>query len=236
MDSTGKLIVIATPLGNLGDIPPRAIETLPAVDLILAEDTRVFQKLATRFEIRTPVKSYHDHNERGLAPRIAEEIAGGKRVALVSDAGTPAISDPGYRIVLECRTRALPVEGVPGPCAAILALSISGFETDRFLFEGFLPMKPGKRGKRLRAILDAGITTVLYESTHRIHKLLKEIADIEPSRELFIARELTKLHEEHITGSASELAAKLADRGLKGEIVLIVRKGSEEDSKELSQE
>ena len=219
------LYVVATPIGNLGDLAPRALDILRSVSFVLAEDTRVFSKLAASFGFSASCRSFHEHNEQRLVPEIVRALQTGQSAALTTDAGTPLISDPGYRLVNACRAAELPVSTVPGPCAAIAALSISGFETDRFVFSGFLPQRDGKRYRALQTILESGDTTVVYESPHRIAKTLAAIADIEPSRQIFLARELTKLHEETLSGTAAQLRQLVDSRaGLKGEIVLVIRK------------
>ncbi|MCB0345358.1 MAG: 16S rRNA (cytidine(1402)-2'-O)-methyltransferase [Bdellovibrionales bacterium] len=222
--SSGTLYVVATPIGNLDDFSSRALSVLRSVDIILAEDTRNFGRLAKRFEISTKALSYHDHNESSRAQDILAQLAQGKSAALVSDAGTPTLSDPGYRIVKACREADVSVIPIPGPSAAIAALSVSGFETDRFSFFGFLPQKPGKREKTVREALASECCVILYESVHKICKTLGLIASIEPQRDLFLAREMTKIHEEYLSGTAKELAGELESRSsVKGEFVLIIR-------------
>lgn len=221
--SSGTLHVVATPIGNLGDIAPRAIELLKSVDLILAEDTRTFSVLATRFGILTPKLSYHDHNERTRSVEVVERLAGGESIALVSDAGTPCVADPGYRLISLCRERGISVSGVPGPSAALFALSLSGLPCHRFIFEGFLPQRSGRRGTMLREIVEREITTICFESPHRILKTLEQLAEFAPNCRVFMARELTKLHEELLSATASELLAQLRSRpSIKGEIVLVL--------------
>ncbi|MCB0324714.1 MAG: 16S rRNA (cytidine(1402)-2'-O)-methyltransferase [Bdellovibrionales bacterium] len=219
----GVLYVVATPLGNLEDFSPRAVRVLREVDLVLAEDTRTFGKLAQRFGIQSKVWSYHEQNERVQAEKVAQCIADGQSVALTSDAGTPTISDPGFRLVAACRAQGLPVVTVPGPCALIAALSISGLPTDRFRFEGFLPVKEGKRREALAQALEETCPTIFYESPHRIVKTLSAIAEMAHDREVFVARELTKLHEEALKATAGALAEDYRNRSsIKGEFVLII--------------
>lgn len=218
------LYVVATPIGNLGDLSARAIETLRKVELILAEDTRHFSKLAAHCGLITKVESFHEHNENRNSERVIERLVSGAEIALVSDAGTPLISDPGYRLIRLARERNIPVSPIPGPCAAIAALSVSGFEIERFQFDGFAPQKSGRRTTYLMEVLSRDIATVFYESPYRIAKTVAEIASIEPERQLFLARELTKIHEECLQLSAAELSANLNARAqVKGEIVLVVR-------------
>lgn len=223
-NSGGTLLVVSTPIGNLEDMSQRAITVLQTVDLVLAEDTRSFGRLAKRFNVGTRTASYHEHNEAQRTAEALELLRGGSKVALVSEAGTPTVSDPGYRIVRACRESGINVVPVPGPSAAVAALSVSGFETDRFTFFGFLPIKAGKREAAVREALASNCCVVLYVSPHKIVKTLGLIAKLEADRELFLAREMTKMHEEYLSGTAAELAADFAERSsIKGEIVLIVR-------------
>ena len=220
----GALYVLATPIGNLGDLAPRAVEILRASDLILAEDTRAFARISQCFHITRPVLSYFDHNEQKRAAEVLKRLQGGEMVALTSNAGTPCISDPGYRLVHACRSAGIPVKTVPGPCAALAALSISGFETDCFFFAGFLPVKAGKRKAVLEEALERECASIFYESPHRAAKTLAELAVLSPDRDIFLARELTKIYEETLLGTAQELKDNVAARSsIKGELVLIVR-------------
>lgn len=228
-NTPGTLFIVATPIGNLGDLSPRAVATLRDVALILCEDTRHFSKLAAHYDIHTKVQSYHDHNEREIAERIVKQIEGGTTVALVSDAGTPLISDPGYRLVSLARTKGVAVKVIPGACAAIAALSICGFEIERFVFQGFVPQKPGKRQKLLREMLASELAQVFYESPYRIAKTFADLVELEPDREVFVARELTKLHEESFFGTAADYLAFLQSKdAIKGEFVVVLR-GNRED-------
>jgi len=223
-DNTGTLYVVATPIGNLGDMTFRAIETLRQVDCVLAEDTRTFRKLAQHFSIETDCLSYHDHNERSRATQLLKDLRLGKSFALVSDAGTPTISDPGYQLVKTCRENGIKVVSVPGACSAIAALSTTGFEIHAFLFLGFLPIKPGKRRQTLTEALTEGRTFVLLESPHRLEKTLELLEELAPERELAVCRELTKLHEESVVGTPADLRADLKKRNaFRGEIVLVIR-------------
>lgn len=217
-----KLILVPTPIGNLGDITLRALETLKESDLVLAEDTRVSRKLFQHYEIQTNLRSYHQHNEHKIAEEIVGLIQGGANIAMVSDAGTPGISDPGFLLVRLCKEQGLEVECLPGATAFVPALVNSGFPCDRFYFEGFLPQKKGRKGKLERA-LGVDRTVVLYESTHRILKLLKEIDALYPERMVSVSRELTKKFEENVQGTASELLTYFEKNSIKGEFVVVIK-------------
>jgi 16S rRNA (cytidine1402-2'-O)-methyltransferase len=219
----GKLYLVPTPIGNLGDMTIRAIEVLKEADLILAEDTRTTGKLLSHYQVGTPQKSYHIHNEHKILDLVIKEIAQGRQIALVSDAGTPGISDPGFLLVREALAQNIDVEALPGPTALVPALLKSGFPTDRFCFEGFLPHKKGRK-TRLEKLADEERTIVLYESPHRILKLFEQLADhLDPERRVSISRELTKLHEETLTGTIKEVHETLANRStVKGEIVVVI--------------
>lgn len=220
--SAGTLYVVATPIGNLADLSERALKTLRSVDAILAEDTRVFGVLAKRFDIRTARESYFEHNERQKLATVIERLETGKSFAIVTDAGTPTVSDPGFRLVRACRERRLPVVPIPGPSAAMAALSVSGLPTDRFFFEGFLPQKPGKRRTRLEELLALETTVICFESPHRIVAAIGDLAAQQPECEVFLGRELTKIYEEGLYGKASELLDALKQRpSFKGEIVFL---------------
>lgn len=223
-NSTGSLYVVSTPIGNLEDLSARAIGTLRYVDLVLAEDTRTFGILKKRFDIDTRAVSYHDHNEQARTPQIIEDLKNGKNIALVSEAGTPCIADPGYRVVRACRENNISVIPIPGASAILSALAVSGFEINRFMFEGFLPQKSGKRKRVLTQALDSKITTVFYESPFRILATLNEIASIAPHRHVFVAKELTKIYEQCMLGTASDVHIELSKQSkIKGEFVLIIR-------------
>jgi 16S rRNA (cytidine1402-2'-O)-methyltransferase len=217
--------VVATPIGNLGDMSHRAVEVLRGVALIAAEDTRHSQRLLQHFAIDTPCVAYHDHSDQRAVERICARLASGDSVALVSDAGTPLISDPGYRLVREVQARGFRVVPVPGPCAGVAALSVAGLPTDRFLFEGFLPAKAQARARRLAELARARATTVFYEAPHRLLDTLNDLVEIfGPEREALLARELTKTFETLRRAPLADLLALVrADTNQrKGEIVLVV--------------
>jgi 16S rRNA (cytidine1402-2'-O)-methyltransferase len=219
----GTLYVIATPLGNLEDITLRALRILKEVALIACEDTRRTGMLLRSHGIDTATTSYFEHNERWKGARILEEVRGGRDVALVSDAGTPGISDPGYRLVRDARAEGLPVVPVPGPSAAVAALSVSGLPTDRFRFIGFLPHKAAARLRELSGLAGAAETLVFYESPQRVVPSLEDMIEALGDREAFLFREATKVHEEYARGRLSELRDRLGARdSVKGEIVLVV--------------
>ncbi len=218
------LYVVATPIGNMEDITLRAIRVLREVHLIAAEDTRWTRKLLSHYHITTPTTSYHEHNEKKKAPYIIERLKEGMDVALVTDAGTPGISDPGYRLVRLAIENHIPVTAVPGPSAIITALSVSGLPTDSFLFAGFLPHRRGARRRRLEELKTKGaLTCILYESARRLKATVEDIAEILGDTELVVARELTKLHEELIRGKTSDVLRILKESQPRGEITLVVR-------------
>jgi 16S rRNA (cytidine1402-2'-O)-methyltransferase len=219
----GHLYVVATPIGNLADLTERARAILAGVDLIASEDTRTTGAMLTRLGIHKELVAYHEHNETEAAVRLADQIAGGRSIAVVSDAGTPGLSDPGFRVVRECRRRGLPVVPVPGACAAIAVLSASGLPTNGFLYVGFLPPKSAARITFFEKHRDFDYTLVLYESCHRIDKAIDEIvATLGPARMVCVAKEVTKLHETFFVGPAAEVQARLAKASLKGEFVLLI--------------
>jgi 16S rRNA (cytidine1402-2'-O)-methyltransferase len=225
--STGCLTLVATPIGNLGDIPPRALEALRQADCVACEDTRVSGKLLSKLGIETKPElvSYRNENEASLAEPLAERIASGQQIVLVADAGTPAISDPGFRLVRACRLRNLPVTAVPGPCAAITALALSGLPSDGFLFVGFLPHKRAARVRFFNEYHDFGYSLVLYESCHRIAKCLDDIVEtLGADRAISVSRELTKLHETIHSGTAGEVRERVAKASQKGEFVIVIAK------------
>lgn len=217
------LFIVPTPIGNLSDITYRAIKVLTAADLILAEDTRVTQRILQHYKIDTPIRSYHDHNEHKILSNLIELLKSGTKMALVSDAGTPAISDPGFLITRACIQENIPVECLPGPTAFLPALILSGLPIQRFHYEGFLPHKKGRQ-TRLQYLGTLTATFVLYESPHRIKKCIQElIIHCGENRLACICRELTKLHEETIRGTLSELLNWIGSKEkIKGEIVVVV--------------
>lgn len=219
----GHLYVVATPIGNLADLTDRARAILGAVDLIACEDTRTTGAMLTRLGLRRDLVPYHEHNELEAAEKLADLLAAGKSVAVVSDAGTPALSDPGFRLVRACRRRGLPVVPVPGPCAVVAVLSASGLPTNGFLYVGFLPPKSAARIAFFEKHRDFPYTLALYESCHRIDKAVDElVATLGPARTVCVAKEVTKLHETFWIGPAAEVQARLAKASLKGEFVLLV--------------
>jgi 16S rRNA (cytidine1402-2'-O)-methyltransferase len=219
----GTLFVVATPLGNLQDITLRAIQVLKRVALVACEDTRRTATLLRAYDVTTPTTSYFEHNERWKGERILDVLREGRDVALVSDAGTPGISDPGYRLVRDARTEGLPVVPVPGPSAAAAALSVCGLPTDRYLFVGFLPPKTGTRRRALEELAASRETLVFYESPVRVVAALADLLDVLGDREAFLFREATKVHEEYVRGTLTALRALLGGREtVKGEIVLVV--------------
>lgn len=219
----GHLYVVATPIGNLADLTDRARALLGSVDLVACEDTRTTGALLTRLGLRRELVAYHEHNETEAAERLADQVAAGKSVAVVSDAGTPAISDPGFRVVRACRRRGLPVVPVPGPSALTAVLSASGLPTNGFLYAGFLPPKSAARTTFFERHRDFPYTIVLFESCHRIDKAVAEItATLGPGRVICVAKEVTKLHEAFLTGPAADVQARLAKTSLRGEFVLLI--------------
>lgn len=223
------LYIVATPIGNLEDITLRALRVLKEVDIIAAEDTRHTQILLRHFGIRTPLTSYHEHNERTKARQLIERLKQGENIALVSDAGTPVISDPGFRLIVEAVKAKVRIVPLPGASAVTAVLSASGLPTDRFVFEGFLPSKPRERGDKLRALRAETRTLIFYEAPHRLRETLSQMQAILGDREIVLAREVSKLHEEFLRGSISELIRQLIDREILGELTLVVA-GSAGDS------
>jgi 16S rRNA (cytidine1402-2'-O)-methyltransferase len=215
----GTLFVVATPIGNLSDISSRALDVLRKVDLILCEDTRHSIKLLNHFGIQKPLTSYHEFNEEKKAAELVEKLAGATTMALIADAGTPTIADPGYRIVRWCRQRGIPVIAIPGPNAAIAAISASGLPSDEFVFLGFLPSKQNARRQKLTSIANITSTLIFYEAPHRIEESLEDLEAILGDREICIARELTKIHEEFLFGKISEVRSRVKPLG---EFVVVV--------------
>jgi 16S rRNA (cytidine1402-2'-O)-methyltransferase len=222
---SGTLYVVATPIGNLEDISLRALRILRQVDQIACEDTRQTRKLLDRHGISKPMVSYHEHNEQARADQLLRELEAGKNIALVSDAGTPLIADPGYRLVAQARALGVTVSPIPGASALISALSASGLPTDSFYFGGFLPAKKTQRRKALEETKNYPATLVFYEAPHRILEALVDIAEVLGPRRVALGRELTKIHEEFLVGEVSELREALEKRpALKGEITLMIGK------------
>jgi 16S rRNA (cytidine1402-2'-O)-methyltransferase len=216
------LYVVATPIGNLGDITLRALEALKSADLIAAEDTRHSGILLKRYEISKPYLSYHQHNEAMRTAQLVERLTSGENIALITDAGTPGISDPGARLIRECIKRDVPFTVIPGPSSIMTALVGSGFPCEKFFFAGFLPVKSGQRERELRAAAARVETTIFFESPYRLNKTLAASVEIMPDRPLCVARELTKKFEEFRRGTAGELLAHYETKPAKGEIVLLV--------------
>jgi 16S rRNA (cytidine1402-2'-O)-methyltransferase len=216
------LYVVATPIGNLGDITLRALDVLKSVDLVAAEDTRHSGLLLKHFEIKKPFVSYHEHNEAARTAELVERLARGENVALITDAGTPGLSDPGLRLIRECINRDLPFTMIPGSSSILIALLGSGFSNEKFSFRGFLPVKSGRRQRELQIAAERDETTLFFESPYRLLKTLQACATMMPERQLCVARELTKKFEEFRRGTAAELLAHYEAHPPKGEIVLVV--------------
>ena len=224
------LYVVGTPIGNMGDISPRAVQTLEQVDFIAAEDTRVTLKLLNHFGIKKPLVSYFEHNKHEKGEKIIERILSGESCAIVTDAGMPCISDPGEDLIRQCEAAGIPTAVVPGPSAAIAALAVSGLETGRFTFEGFLSVNKKSRAQHLESLLSERRTMIFYEAPHKLAATLRDFYQSFGDRKLTIARELTKLHEEIIRTTTAVAAEKYADGSLKGEIVLILEGKKEEEA------
>ncbi len=218
----GTLAIVATPIGNLEDITLRALRVLREADVIAAEDTRHTRHLLDRYGIETQLTSYHDHNKEEKAPVLVARMLEGTNVALVSDAGTPGISDPGYFLINLAVDRGLVVLPIPGPSAAVAALSVSGLPTDRFVFEGFLPARAGARRKRLEELAAEERTLILYEAPHKIMRTLTDLREVLGDRKAVVTRELTKLHEETIRGTLSTILEQLRDGTVRGEFTILV--------------
>jgi 16S rRNA (cytidine1402-2'-O)-methyltransferase len=223
-ENRGRLYVVGTPIGNVDDLSPRARDVLAKADVIAAEDTRHTRGLLSRIGVESRLIAYHEHNEAERVPALLEQLMGGKSIALVSDAGTPLISDPGWRLVSAAQNAGIVVVPIPGPCAAIAALSAAGLPTDHFVFEGFLPRRESARASRLRSLRGEQRTIVLYEAVHRIAETLAALREaFGADRRAAIARELTKTHEQIATGTLAELADRLdASIPLLGELVIVV--------------
>jgi 16S rRNA (cytidine1402-2'-O)-methyltransferase len=216
------LYLVATPIGNLGDITLRALETLAGVDIVACEDTRITRRLMERFSITVPLMQYHEHNATAARPKILEKLAQGASIALVSDAGTPLISDPGYKLVREVSAAGFNVVALPGPSSVLAALSVAALPTDRFFFEGFLPSKQTARRARLAELARIDATLVMFESGARVQDSLRDLAAVMGDREAAICREMTKLHEEVRRATLAELAAVADDLETRGEFVLVI--------------
>ncbi len=226
---TGTLYLAATPIGNLGDISPRFSETLSAVDFIAAEDTRVTLRLLNHLNIKKPLVSYYEHNRAASGEKILERLLAGESCALVTDAGMPAISDPGEDMVALCAKNGVPVTVIPGPCAAVCALALSGLPTGRFTFEGFLSTAPKARREHLSQLENEKRTMIFYEAPHKLQKTLKDMLDAFGDRKITLCRELTKMHEEVVRTSLSQAVERYGSEAPRGEFVLIIQ-GAEEKS------
>jgi 16S rRNA (cytidine1402-2'-O)-methyltransferase len=222
-NQTGTIVLVSTPIGNLGDMTYRGVETLRAADAILAEDTRHTRKLLTHYDIKNELIAYHDHNKERVTPRVLDRLERGDTLALVSDAGTPGISDPGFYLVRAAIARGIRVSVVPGANALLPALLLSGFPTDAFVFEGFLPRKKGELQRRIQSFEDDRRTAIFFVSPHQLMKVLEAINTVLPERSLAVAREITKIHEETRRGSAAELIEHFGGRSVRGEIVLLIK-------------
>jgi 16S rRNA (cytidine1402-2'-O)-methyltransferase len=219
----GTLVLVSTPIGNLGDMSARAIETLKSVSAILAEDTRHTRKLLAHFDIHNELVAYHDHNKERVTQGFIEKMLAGESLAVVSDAGTPGISDPGFYILRAAISEGIPVSVVPGANAILPALLLSGFPTDAFIFEGFLPRKTGELERKLRSLEDERRTYVAFVSPYKLLKVLESIDRVLPDRPCAVVREITKVHEEVKRGTPRELAAHFSKDEVRGEIVLVMR-------------
>ena len=218
-----KLILIPTPIGNLGDITQRAVECIKTVDILLCEDTRRSLKLLNHLKIKKPLKSYHKFNEHSTVEKVINEIQSGLMVGLISDAGTPSISDPGYLIVKMCIDNNIEIECLPGPTALIPALAVSGLPSERFVFEGFLPVKKGRK-TRLEELSNEKRTMIFYESPYKLYKTLQDFSNsLGPDREISISKELTKIFESTTRGRIKDLMPEYENKKLKGEFVIVVK-------------
>ena len=232
MDSI--LYVVGTPIGNLGDMSPRAVETLEAVDFIAAEDTRVTVKLLNHFNIKKPMVSYFEHNKHDKGEKIIDRILAGESCAIVTDAGMPCISDPGEDLIRQCEAAGIRTVVVPGPSAVISALAVSGLETGRFTFEGFLSVNKKSRSEHLESLRDERRTMIFYEAPHKLPNTLADLYSVFGDRKLTIARELTKLHEQIIRTTTKEAAQRYIEAPLKGELVLVLEGRKEEERSEIT--
>lgn len=236
MDNEKILYVVGTPIGNMGDMSPRAVETLEAVDFIAAEDTRVTVKLLNHFGIKKPMVSYFEHNKHDKGERIIDRILAGESCAIVTDAGMPCISDPGEDLIRQCGEAGIRTVVVPGPSAVISALAVSGLETGRFTFEGFISVNKKSRSEHLESLRDERRTMIFYEAPHKLPNTLRDLYDNFGDRKLTIARELTKLHEEIIRTTTGQAVEKYTDDPLKGEIVLILEGRKDTESSDITLE
>jgi 16S rRNA (cytidine1402-2'-O)-methyltransferase len=218
----GRIVLVATPIGNLGDLSPRAAAALAAADVVAAEDTRRTGRLLAHLQLQRPLVRYDDHTEQGRTEHLIDRAAAGETVVVATDAGTPAISDPGFTLVRAAAERGVPVELIPGPVAAVHALVLSGLPTDRFAFEGFLPRRPAQRRERIAALVDEDRTVILYLSPHRAADELADLAAALGPRPAALARELTKLHEEVVRMPLPELAHRAAGDVVRGELTLVI--------------
>ena len=231
---SGTLYIVGTPIGNLGDMSPRALETLENVDFIAAEDTRVTLKLLNHFNIKKPLISYFEHNRFEKGQLIADRIEAGESCAIVTDAGMPAVSDPGEDLVALCHERGIPVRAVPGPTAFATAVALSGLPTGRFIFEGFLSMNKNARKAHLEEIKDEKRTMVFYEAPHKLSNTLSDLYKALGDRRIAIVREITKIYEEVIRIGLAEAAEKYAEEALKGEIAIVIEGKKEESEAEVN--
>ncbi len=219
----GACLFVATPIGHLADVSLRALAVLAAVDVVYAEDTRRTRRLLAAYGLHARLEPYHDHNKERVAPRIVERLRRGERAAVVSDAGTPAVADPGYVLIRHLTEAGLSWSVVPGPSSVLAALVLSGLPTDRFLFAGFPPRRGGRLRTFLQEVLAAPVTVVLLESCHRLVKTVTAVGELDPGRELAVVREISKVHEEVLRGTAADLLPRLTGPRLKGEVVLVLR-------------
>ena len=230
----GTLYLVGTPIGNLGDLSPRALEVLGSVDFVAAEDTRVTLKLLNRFEIKKPLVCYFEHNKAGMGEKLVSRLLAGESCALVTDAGMPAISDPGEDIVRLCAENAIPVVAVPGPCALVTALAMSGLPTKRFCFEGFLPTAAKERRELLDQLRDEKRTIIFYEAPHKLLRTLEDLLCAFGDRDIALCRELTKIHEEVIRTALPGALEHFRSTPPKGEFVLVLRGAAEQEGPEMS--
>ncbi len=218
---TGKLFIVSTPIGNLEDFSPRAVDTLNSSDFILCEDTRTSKVLLSHYQVKKPFESYHSHNENEKINSIIQKLKTGKNISLISDSGTPGISDPGSKLIKACIDEGITISPIPGPSALMTALVVSGFEIKSFYFEGFIPQKKGRQTK-LKEICSRKEMTVFYESPFRIKKLINELVELSPNREIALCRELTKKFEEVIRGRVIDIKKKIESIKLKGEFTVVI--------------